>query len=207
MPAIDRAALVMAYFTIVASNAARLLDRAAAAVGRPLDRDGFETVTWFLRQLGARLTAAELLAALEEAQRAGRLLAAFHQRYDVLVTSTLGTPPKQLGELGPTAAQQRILATLSRLPLRPLLLRALSEMGPEALEALPNTQLFNLTGQPAASVPMGWTPDPSGSQSGLPLAVQLAGRCGDEGLLLQLAAQIEAARPWADRLPPTAAAL
>jgi amidase len=200
-PAIDREALVMAYFTIVASNAARLLERAAAAVGRPLDRDGFETVTWFLRQLGARLSAAELLAALEQAQHAGRVLAAFHQRYDVLVTSTLGTPPKRLGELGPTAAQQRVLATLSRLPFRPLLLRALREMGPEALEPLPNTQLFNLTGQPAASVPMGWTPGPP---EGLPLAVQLAGRCGDEGLLLQLAAQIEAAKPWVDRLPAAA---
>jgi len=197
-PAIDREALAMAYFTIVASNAARLLERAAAAVGRPLDRDGFETVTWFLRQLGARLSAAELLAALEEAQRAGRLLATFHERYDVLVTSTLGTPPKRLGELGPTPAQQRVLATLSRLPLRPLLLRALAEMGPEALEALPNTQLFNLTGQPAASVPMGWTPE------GLPLAVQLAGRFGDEGLLLQVAAQIEAAQPWVERLPAVA---
>jgi amidase len=199
-PAIDRDALVMAYFTIVASNAARLLERAAAAVGRPLDRDGFETVTWFLRQLGARLSAAELLAALEEGQRAGRVLAAFHQRYDVLVTSTLGTPPKRLGELGPTAAQQRVLTTLSRLPLRPLLLRALAEMGPEALEALPNTQLFNLTGQPAASVPMGWTPE------GLPLAVQLAGRFGEEGLLLQLAAQIEVAQPWVERLPAAASA-
>jgi len=155
-------------------------------------------VTWFLRQLGARLSAAELLAALEEAQRAGRRLAAFHQRYDVLVTSTLATPPKRLGELGPTPAQRRILGALARLPLRPLLRWAVGAMGPEALEPLPNTQLFNLTGQPAASVPMGWTPE------GLPLAVQLAGRCGEEGLLLQLAAQIETAQPWADRLPPVA---
>ncbi len=197
-PRIDREALIHAYFTIVASNAAGILARAAAAAGREPERDELETVTWFLRRLGERLSAAELLAALEEAQRAGRLLAAFHQRYDVLVTSTLGTPPKRLGELGPTPAQRRILGTLSRLPLRPLLRWAIGAMGPEALEPLPNTQLFNLTGQPAASVPMGWTPE------GLPLAVQLAGRCGEEGLLLQLAAQVETARPWADRLPTVA---
>ncbi|HEV8239018.1 MAG TPA: amidase [Thermoanaerobaculia bacterium] len=194
-PKIDREALVAAYFTIVASNAARILDHAAEVMGRPLDRDGFETVTWFLRQLGARLSATELLAAVEEAQRASRVLALFHERYDVLLTSTLATPPKRLGELGPTAAQQRILAVLSTLPLRPLLLRALAAMGPEALEPLPNTQLFNLTGQPAASVPMGWTAE------GLPLAVQLAASCGEEGLLLRLAAQLETAKPWADRVP------
>jgi amidase len=195
-PAVDRAALVEAFFTIVAGNLARVLDRASAAVGRPLDPSELEVVTWFLYQLGKRVRATELLAALEEAHRAGRQLAAFHQRWDVLLTSTLGTPPKRLGELGPTARERRLLAVLSRLPARPLLRRALAELGPEALEPLPNTQLFNLTGQPAASVPMGFCAE------GLPLGVQLSGRFGEEGLLLQLSAQLEAARPWADRLPP-----
>jgi amidase len=55
---------------------------------------------------------------------------------------------------------------------------------------------FNATGQPACSVPAGFDGD------GLPLAVQLAGRPHDEATLLSLAAQIEGARPWADRRPP-----
>ena len=194
-PPIDRAALVRAYFVIIASNTTRVLERASTVLRRPLDRHELETVTWFLRQLGSKLTANELLAAVEEAHRAGRTLAAFHHHYDVLLTSTLGTPPKRLGELGPTPSELRILTALGRLPLRPLLLHALATMGPDALEPLPNTQLFNLTGQPAASVPMTWSDD------GLPIGVQLAGRFGEEGLLLQLAAQIEAARPWAHRVP------
>jgi amidase len=55
---------------------------------------------------------------------------------------------------------------------------------------------FNVTGQPACSVPAGF------DRAGLPLSVQLAGRPHDEATLLSLAAQIERARPWADRRPP-----
>ena len=62
---------------------------------------------------------------------------------------------------------------------------------------VPFTVLWNATGQPAASVPAGF------SESGLPLAVQIVGRAGEEATLLSLAAQLEAARPWADRRPPT----
>jgi len=63
----------------------------------------------------------------------------------------------------------------------------------------PYTPAWNITGQPAASVPAGFTP------SGVPLAVQLVGRPHDEATLFSLSAQLEAARPWADRRPPLAA--
>ncbi len=63
----------------------------------------------------------------------------------------------------------------------------------------PYTPAWNVTGQPAASVPAGFTPD------GVPLGVQMVGRSGDEATLLSLSAQLEAARPWADRRPPSAA--
>ena len=66
------------------------------------------------------------------------------------------------------------------------------------LRVYPFTVPWNATGQPAASVPAGFTDD------GLPLAVQLVGKPGDEGTLLSLAAQMEAERPWADRRPPVA---
>ena len=60
----------------------------------------------------------------------------------------------------------------------------------------PYTALYNVSGQPAVSVPLHWTAD------GLPIGVMLAGRMGDEATLISLSAQLEAARPWKDRHPP-----
>ncbi len=61
---------------------------------------------------------------------------------------------------------------------------------------MPFTPVFNLTGQPAVSVPAGFGGD------GLPLSVQLVGRPGEEATLYSLAGQIEAAAPWSHRRPP-----
>ena len=68
------------------------------------------------------------------------------------------------------------------------------------LSAVPFTQLANITGRPAMSVPTHWT------SGGLPLGTQFVGPPGSDYLLLQLAAEIEAARPWFDRHAPEVAA-
>jgi amidase len=92
-------------------------------------------------------------------------------------------------------AERIQVGLLSRLPIHALLDVALDKMGSGKLAYTPNTQLFNQTGQPAMSVPLQWSND------GLPMGVQLAARFGDEATLFRLAAQLEAARPWAGKKP------
>jgi amidase len=72
----------------------------------------------------------------------------------------------------------------------------LKEMADNAFGFIPYTPLFNVTGQPAMSVPLFW------NAAGLPIGTQVVGRFGDEATLFRVAGQLERARPWANRLPP-----
>ena len=101
----------------------------------------------------------------------------FFQRYDLLLTPTMPVPAFEHGLLGPTSIAGRQVAASARTWF---------------------TCPFNLTGQPAATVPAGWTAD------GLPVGLQIAGRRLDDALVLRASAAYEAAAPWAHRWPPLA---
>ena len=105
-----------------------------------------------------------------------RRLAAWWDGWDLLLTPTLGGPPPRLGELlNPEGGAARVA------------------------QLVPYTTHFNVTGQPAISLPLQWNDD------GLPIGVQLAAAYGREDLLLRVAAQLESAAPWADRRPAVSA--
>ncbi len=109
-------------------------------------------------------------------QTYGRRVAEFVARYDVVLTPTLAQPPVPVGwirEPDDTAEQYE-----------------------RALAFTPFTAAVNVAGLPAASVPLSWT------DGGLPIGIQLVAGYGGEPLLLRLSAQLEEARPWADRRPP-----
>jgi len=126
-------------------------------------------------RLGSLVPKAAVDRALrEEAGQAARVNSLFND-CDVLMTPVTARPPVGAAQWEGRSAQRTLL---------------------EMSMAYPYTGIWNATGQPAASVPAGF------SEDGLPLGVQLIGRPGDEHTLLSLAAQIEAERPWADRRPP-----
>jgi amidase len=176
--ALDEPEHVLTYVTIVSTNTARAVDVCGEKVGRPAGPDDLEPLTWMLAERGRAASATELLAAVEAAHAFGRRLASWWANgFDVLVTPTQAAPPPELGYLRST-------------PDEPLL--AFVRSAPYGACTLP----FNMSGQPAISLPLHWTAD------GLPIGVQLVSAYGREDLLLALAAQLEAAAPWAARRPP-----
>jgi amidase len=195
-PAFDRPGLVRAYLYIVACGVATDLALAARRAGRPPRAADVEPATWLLYAIARALPAADYVAALDLVRRAARDVGRFFERFDVLLTATAARPPVRLGELAITGGERFQLGVLRALPLRALLMKAVSEMAHGPLAATPNTQLFNMTGQPAISLPLWW------NAAGLPIGTQWVARFGREDVLLRLAAQLEEALPWAARRPP-----
>lgn len=160
--------------------------------------EGFEPDTLVMAALGRATRPHDVLRAIEERQLHVRRLAQFHRTHDLLLTPTTATPPPRIGalELGPRLQQVQRALIRARgaglLRFTPVI----DQMISENLGWVPYTQLANLTGRPAMSVPLHWTAE------GLPIGVQLVGRLGADAQLLRLAAQLEQAAPWAHRRPP-----
>ncbi len=196
---IDREALVAAYFTQIAVGAAIGIETTARWVGRAPTPADFEPTTWLLGTIGRKLPAIELQRSRDACQAAGRRLGRFFADYDLFLDGTLAYPPIKVGELALKTAERVALAALRVASPRFVLDRLLATLGANALEKTPNTQVANQTGLPAMSVPLSW------NAAGLPIGVQFMAPFGDEATLLQLAAQLEMARPWAGRVPPISA--
>ena len=146
------------------------------------------------------ISGADYVRGVRTLQYAARMVGRFFDDYDVLVTPTVAEPPPPTGSLQLGVNDRRLLQSASTLSAGRLLVAA-NAIEPIALKSfsfIPYTPLFNITGQPAMSVPLHWTPD------GLPVGIQFAGRFGDEATLFRLAGQLEQARPWAGYKPKVA---
>lgn len=197
---IDRAATIEAFLTVVAASTAASIDDVASLNGqRTPDAAEYELETWVTGLIGRKLTGAQVASAMNYLRVVGRTVARamVTDDVDVIMTSTLASPPLPHHALDPSPVEQRLLATLRRAPVKPALMATFRQLSQVVLAPIPNNPLFNITGQPAMSVPLHWTPDD------LPVGVQFAGRFGDEATLFRLAAQLEAAQPWFDRRPVT----
>ncbi|MBU2549364.1 MAG: amidase, partial [Proteobacteria bacterium] len=173
--------LISENFMIVwTSGCAQTLSLIAKAFGGEPDPNMVEPLTWALYQEAKSYTGADYLNALAFLQQTARAVARYFTDYDVWITPVVSEPPPLLGAFDSTPENPRL--GIER-----------------AAEYVPFTPICNATGQPAMSVPLHRTAD------GLPVGVHFIGRFGDEATLFRLAAQLEEARPWADRRPPVSA--
>jgi amidase len=144
---------------------------------REITESDVEPLTWALVKMGRSFSGPQYLSALEWLQSYSRSVQQWWaDGYDLLLTPTIAEPPPVLGQFDSPADNP--LAGLFR-----------------AGALVPFTPQFNVTGQPAISLPLSWNSD------GLPIGSQLVGRFGGEDLLIRVAAQLEQVHPWADRRP------
>lgn len=162
--------------TVIAASVAAMLDAEATRRGRPIGEEEIEEVAWGMYQRGRGISGSAYVQALQAAHAYGRAVAGFFERYDVLLLSTLGSPAIAVGALRGAPPDPKGYAA-------------------RLFGFMPNTQAFNMTGQPAMTVPLATSAD------GLPIGLQFVARIGEEGLLFRLAGQLEQARPWAGRRP------
>lgn len=158
---------------------------------------GFEPDTLLMAGFGRAIRADEYTESLARWHDYQRIMNEFYLRYDVYMTPTVGTPPPLIGWGATPAHELKIVAFLQAIGMSRTLMKSskLREKIRETLTFIPFTELANLTGVPAMTVPLHWTAE------GLPLGVHFMAGPSSEGLLFRLAAQLEQAQPWFDRVP------
>ena len=174
-PDYDAQALERGFVTLFAAHTMANIARATGG-GMP-DPGLVEPLTHALAARGHALSAAEFILALQGLQRQSRSIARFFERYDLWLTPTLAQPPLPIGYFEIDSGDVD---------------RWIARLGGFVAFTYP----FNVTGQPAASVPLYWSGD------GLPIGCQFAARYGAEALLFRVCGQLERARPWFNRRPP-----
>jgi amidase/6-aminohexanoate-cyclic-dimer hydrolase len=175
--AADPAAVMAA---IVSANTALNVRLAEERLGRAMTDSDFEVLTLASAHNAQKATATDYVAAQLAAFQISRALATFFESCDIFLCPTLCAPPLRIGELN----------TMSH---------DLSHIAPILRRYMPATSMFNMSGQPAMSMPLAW------NGAGLPLGMMFSARFGDEATLFRLAAQLEQERPWKNKIPPICA--
>ena len=196
-PTFDGEQVAIDFLTMLVGEVAADVADWERVLGRAARVGDLEAETAVLVRRGHAVPAVEFAVASRRLRALSRQIAPWFAGYDAFLTPTLAQPPLKIGALKPKAAEAVVLRVAQRLPIGGLLHKfgALNEMAGRAWAFTPFTAVWNVTGQPACSVPLSW-------DGGLPIGVQLVGRFGDEATLLRLASQLELARPWMDRRPP-----
>lgn len=175
-PDIDSASLGDAILLTLGAAVFELIDSTDRSRGSPVQRDELEPFTWAIVDEFERRGPEPLARAREALRVASERYRAVMRAYDVLLTPTVATLPWATGHLSHILPREELLRRTGR--------------------SVGYTPIQNVAGCPAMSVPLHWTED------GLPLGAHFAAAPGADAILLGLACQLEAARPWRDRWAP-----
>jgi amidase len=194
-PKFDGASFALNFMKIVVSETRADIESVAHLAKHKPRMNDFELSTYCLGLLGEALSAGEYAQAARALQMDARKIGQFFERYDILLTPTLSQPPVLTGSLQPSTSKQMLMNLVAKTNTSWLLksMKTIEVLAKQVFSFTPYTAPFNVTGQPAMSVPLYW------NESGLPIGMQFVGKMGREEVLFQLAGQLESAKPWHDR--------
>lgn len=194
-PRVDYGEVGMAFLTYWAVGAMQFLDDAERIVGRKATAEDVELTTWTLASVGRAMSDQDVSRARAVIAKATQAFTEFLDRYDVLVSPTLAAPPLTIGQNRTTRTEKIAMRLVGGINSPWLMKALLKQVAAKSFAFAAFTAPFNMTGQPAMSLPLHWTPN------GLPIGIQFAARTGADAMLLKLARQLEIAQPWAARRP------
>lgn len=177
------------YYTMNAGEVAAMFTSLEGMLGRAIRADDVDIVTWVLGEAGKNVMASEFVHSLNEWDIAAAQMSSLFKRYDLYVTPTNADSAPKIGELTQQADEIEKLVHVSEMSKEDQR-RMIYTMFEPSLTYTPFTQLANLTGQPAMSIPVHLT------SAALPVGVQVMSSKGREDLLLQVAAQLESSELW-----------
>ncbi|HLR63722.1 MAG TPA: amidase [Lentibacillus sp.] len=182
--------LMQDYYMMNSGEISAVTAQLEHSLGRELTPDDVEIETWLLHEAGKSVSAADFSASLASWDMAAAQMEAFHRTYDFFITpATAYTAPK-VGELSHSSGDQELWRSKMKAADKAEQQAIIWDIFLPSLTYTPFTQLANLTGQPAMSVPVHL------SKEGLPLGVQVMASKGKENMLLKLAYQLEQSDIW-----------
>jgi amidase len=189
---IDGRKIAQSYLTMYFGEVAATFASLEEILGRKVKMSDVEPTTWIVGLVGRATSAEEFVLSMREWDKAAIEMELFHETYVLYLTPTTAMLPAKIGGLEPSNAEKKLMQVAGKLSMGGILKKTgiIEQVAENNLRRTPFTQLANLSGQPAMTIPIHLTKD------GIPVGVQFMAARGREDLLYSLAGQLEQSDLW-----------